>query len=112
MNSYQPAVEALRQLLEAISDPLYDPLREALREPSTFGYVTRNVEGCTSAMVAGLIVGCLMPKLWLVLFSEHISLRREWFLSVFDDPDPAAFALDYVTEAIERRAKEADHAAP
>ena len=31
---------------------------------------------------------------------------------MFDDPDPAAFALDYVTEAIERRAKEADHAAP
>ena len=163
--NYQPAVEALRQLVEAptvvcphglkdehghpvvlcakclgtgrIPDPLFNLLREALREKCPCGpidgtvwvarmcnnclgttrtglvheptcsrciggYITRNVEGWPSSAVAGLIAGNTPHELIWPAWGT----RANWLETVFLDSDPAAYALNYVTEAIQWRAQE------
>ena len=114
MAHYQDELEALRQLVEASSDPLYTSLREALRVSKPvcgvsdcgtceLAYYTRNVEGCTSSMVAGLIAGNTPHELIWPAWGT----RANWLETVFLDSDPAAYALNYVTAAIQRRAQEA-----
>lgn len=124
-----------------IPDPLYATLREALRVECTrhewadssytrcvrcwivwprdgsrippTGYVTRNVKGCTSSMVAGLIVVpaamALVAGLVVGIISVEAALeiwevKKNWLVKVFDSSDPATYAIATVTEAIQQRA--------